>query len=96
MSEGEIISAEIADDLVGSKRPSIFKSGSKKMTAAVILTLIFISSTTLYFFLEEESVNYGKSMTFDQERTRSFAEDLVNLGHPEWISRGTSYSRVYC
>lgn len=87
MSEREIISAEIVDDLVGSKRRSIFKSGSKKMTAALILTLIFISSTTLYFFLEEESVNYGKSMTFDQQRTRSFAEDLVNLGHPEWKGR---------
>ncbi len=87
MSGSEIYNAEISEDwmLAEGRRPS--GKFFKNTTVATILALIFVSSTTLYFFLDEEAIDYGTSMTFDQERTRSYAQDLVDLGHPEWKGR---------
>ena len=79
MSDSEIYNAEISEDwmLAEGRRPS--GKFFKNTTVATILALIFVSSTTLYFFLDEEAIDYGTSMTFDQERTRSYAQDLVDL-----------------
>jgi len=88
MSDAEILSAELAEDWVeaNNRRTALdFLLDTKVM--AVSLVLIFVSSTVLYFMLDEENVDYGASMEFDQDRVRGYAQDLVDLGHPEWQGR---------
>ena len=41
----------------------------------------------MYFYLGEEPVDYGTSLTYDQDRTRGYVEDLLELGHPDWYGR---------
>ena len=83
-----VISAEIVDDWVeANNRRSAIEFLRSTTVMASILTVLFLSSTILYFMLDEEQVDYGASMTFDQDRTRSYAQDLVNLGHSEWQGR---------
>ena len=88
MSDTEILSAELAEEWVeaNNRRTALdFLLDTKVM--AVSLVLIFVSSTVLYFMLDEENVDYGASMEFDQDRVRGYAQDLVDLGHPEWQGR---------
>ena len=88
MTEEEIISAEVvevwkeADNRRGKKQ-----FWQDKIVLAVGLSVIFLSSTLLYFFLEEETIDYGSSVEFDQDRVRGYAQDLVDLGHPVWEGR---------
>lgn len=83
-----IIPAEIADDWVeaGNRRNALdfFRSTT---AMAIVLVVIFVSSTLLYFMLDDEPVDYGASMNFDQNRARGYAEDLLGLGHPDWKGR---------
>ena len=84
----DVISAEIVEDWVeANNRRTAIEFLRSTTVMASILTVLFLSSTILYFMLDEEPVDYGASMVFDQERTRSFAEDLVSMGHPEWQGR---------
>ena len=79
MSDAEILSAELAEDWVeaNNRRTALdFLLDTKVM--AVSLVLIFVSSTVLYFMLDEENVDYGASMEFDQDRVRGYAQDLVD------------------
>ena len=88
MSDTEILSAELAEEWVeaNNRRTALdFLLDTKVM--AVSLVLIIVSSTVLYFMLDEENVDYGASMEFDQDRVRGYAQDLVDLGHPEWQGR---------
>ena len=88
MSEQEIFSAEIAEDWTGANhRRSAVEFLRSTTFVASVLVILFISSTFLYFFLDDEPVDYGASIEFDQDRVRGFAEDLVSLGHPEWKVR---------
>ncbi len=88
MSEQEIFSAEIAEDWTGANhRRSAVEFLRSTTFVASVLVVLFISSTFLYFFLDDEPVDYGASIEFDQDRVRGFAEDLVSLGHPEWKGR---------
>jgi hypothetical protein len=89
MTEQEIISAEVVEDWSeASNRRSAreFFFQSTTVMASILLVLL-VTSTFLYFFLEEEKVDYGASMEFDQDRIRTYAEDLVALGHPDWKGR---------
>ena len=87
-TESEVISAEIAEDWVeANNRRTAIEFLKSKTVMASVLTVLFLSSTVLYFMLDDEPVDYGASMVFDQDRTRSFAEDLVSMGHPEWQGR---------
>lgn len=83
-----IIPAEIAEDWVeaGNRRSALdfFRSTT---AMAIVLVVIFVSSTLLYFMLDDEPVDYGASMDFDQNRAKGYAEDLLELGHPEWKGR---------
>mgnify|MGYP001308547009 FL=1 len=86
--DSDVISAEIVEDWVeANNRRTAVEFLRSTTVMASILTVLFLSSTILYFMLDEEQVDYGSSMTFDQDRTRSYAQDLVNLGHPEWFGR---------
>ena len=86
--DSDVISAEIVEDWVeANNRRTAIEFLRSTTVMASILTVLFLSSTILYFMLDEEPVDYGASMVFDQERTRSFAEDLVSMGHPEWQGR---------
>ena len=71
-----VISAEIVEDWVGANnRRSAVEFLRSTTVMASILTVLFLSSTILYFMLEDEPVDYGASMVFDQDRTRSYAQD---------------------
>ncbi len=86
--DSDVISAEIVEDWVeANNRRTAIEFLRSTTVMASILTVLFLSSTILYFMLDEEQVDYGSSMTFDQDRTRSYAQDLVNLGHPDWFGR---------
>ena len=52
-----------------------------------ILAVLFVSSTFLYFYLDDEPVDYGTSLQFDEDRTRGYIDDLLGLGHPTWEGR---------
>ena len=88
MSEQEILSAEVVEEWseAGNRRSARDFFQSTTVIASILLVLL-VTSTFLYFFLEEEKVDYGASMEFDQDRIRTYAEDLVELGHPEWKGR---------
>ena len=88
MSDDEVISAEIAEEWneANNRRTALgFLQNTTVM--AVILVTLFISSTFMYFYLGEEPVDYGTSLTYDQDRTRGYVEDLLELGHPDWYGR---------
>ena len=88
MTEQEILSAEVVEDWSeATNRRSVRELLRSTTVIASSLLVLLVTSTFLYFFLEEEPVDYGASMQFDQERTRSYAQDLVDLGHPEWKGR---------
>ena len=88
MTEEEILSAEIAEDWVeADKQRSTLGVLKSNVAIAGFLVVIFLSSTLLYFFLEDEPVEYGISMDYDQDRTRGYVDDLLELGHPEWKGR---------
>ena len=83
-----IIPAEIADDWVeAGKRRNALDFFRSPTAMAIVLVVIFVSSTLLYFMLDDEPVDYGASMNFDQNRARGYAEDLLGLGHPDWKGR---------
>ena len=88
MADEEILSAEVVENWkdagIGRGNLSFFQN---KVILAVTLSLIFLSSTLLYIFLEEEPVEYGASVEFNQDRVRGYAQDLVDLGHPVWEGR---------
>ena len=88
MNDTEVISAEIAEvwSEADNRRSAIDFFQSSTFIAGVLVTL-FISSTFLYFYLDEEPVNYGVSLEYDEVRTRGYVEDLLALGHPEWKGR---------
>ena len=86
--EDEILVAEIAEDWVeANNRRSAIDFLRSTTVMASILIVLFLSSTLLYFMLDEEPVDYGASMVFEEDRARGYAEDLVNLGHPDWKGR---------
>ncbi len=88
MADEEILSAEVVENWndagIGRGNLSFLQN---KVILAVTLSLIFLSSTLLYIFLEEEPVEYGASVEFNQDRVRGYAQDLVDLGHPVWEGR---------
>ena len=78
MSEQEILSAEVVEEWSeANNRRSAREFFQSKTAIASILLVLLVTSTFLYFFLEEEKVDYGASMEFDQDRIRAYAEDLV-------------------
>ena len=88
MSDDEVISAEIAEEWseANNRRTALgFLQNTTVM--AGILVALFVSSTFMYFYLEEEPVDYGSSLSYDQDRTRGYVEDLLELGHPDWYGR---------
>ena len=88
MSDDEVISAEIAEEWseANNRRTALgFLQNTTVM--AGILVALFVSSTFMYFYLGEEPVDYGTSLTYDQDRTRGYVEDLLELGHPDWYGR---------
>tara|TARA_B100001996_G_scaffold317551_1_gene260899 strand:+ start:32 stop:1666 length:1635 start_codon:yes stop_codon:yes gene_type:complete len=86
--DSDVISAEIVEDWVeANNRRTAIEFLRSTTVMASILTVLFLSSTILYFMLDDEPVDYGASMVFDQERTRSYAEELVSMGHPDWQGR---------
>jgi len=88
VSDDEVISAEIAEDWSeANNRRSVLDFLQNSTVIAGILVALFISSTFMYFYLEEDPVDYGASMAFDQDRARGYAEDLLELGHPDWKGR---------
>ena len=88
MSEQEVLTAEIAEHWTGANnRRSAVEFLRSTTFIASALVILFISSTFLYFFLDEDPVDYGASVEFDQDRVRVYAEDLIALGHPEWKGR---------
>ena len=88
MSDDEVISAEIAEEWseANNRRSAIGFLQNSTVMAGILVTL-FISSTFMYFYLGEEPVDYGASLTYDQDRTRGYVEDLLELGHPDWYGR---------
>ena len=52
----------------------------------VALSLIFVSSMVIVFMDFSEPIEY-ELIGFDQDRTRGYTQDLVDLGHPEWEGR---------
>ena len=88
MSDDEVISAEIAEEWseANNRRTAIGFLQNSTVMAGILVTL-FISSTFMYFYLGEEPVDYGTSLTYDQDRTRGYVEDLLELGHPDWYGR---------
>ncbi len=88
MSDDEVISAEIADDWseANNRRSALDFLQNTTVMAGILVTL-FITSTFMYFYLGDEPVEYGTSLTYDQDRTRGYVEDLLDLGHPEWKGR---------
>ncbi len=88
MSDEDIISAEIVENWseAESRRESLQFFRSSTFIAGVLAAL-FVSSTFLYFYLDEEPVEYGASLQYDADRTRSYVEDLLELGHPDWKGR---------
>ena len=88
MIDGEVISAEIADEWIeADNRRSALSFFQNSTFLAILLVALFVSSTFLYFYLDEEPVDYGASLDYDQDRTLGYAEDLLALGHPEWKGR---------
>ena len=88
MSDDDIFEAEVIEDWnQAERRRSAFAFLQDTTAQAIILVLLLLSSTTAYFLLGDEPVDYGSSVTYDEERTRGYAEYLVSLGHPEWKGR---------
>lgn len=88
MSDEEVISAEIAEEWSeADKRRSVLEFFQSSTFVAIVLVTLFISSTFLYFYLDEEPVDYGASLVYDQDRTRGYVDDLLALGHPVWEGR---------
>ena len=88
MTEQELISAEVVEDWKNaSNKRSGFALLQSSTMKAVVLTVIFLSSTLLYFYLEEASYDYGETVEFDQQRVRTYAEELLTFGHPDWFGR---------
>ncbi|MBT4065952.1 MAG: M20/M25/M40 family metallo-hydrolase [Euryarchaeota archaeon] len=84
----DIISAEVVEDWAEAKnRRSALEFFQSTTAMAIVLVVLFISSSLLYFMLDDDPVDYGASMVFEQDRARGYAEDLVNLGHPDWKGR---------
>ena len=88
MSDEEILSAEVVEDWkdanIGRSKLSFLQN---KVVLAIALSLIFVSSTLVYIFVEDERIDYGSSISFDEQRTRAYAEDLIGFGHPVWEGR---------
>ena len=53
--------------------------------AAVLLLMIVVLNPSILGFGEDEPVY--QPIGFDAEKTRWYAQELVNLGHPEWEGR---------
>ena len=88
MSDDEVISAEIAEEWSeANNRRTALGFLQNTTVVAGILVALFVSSTFMYFYLGEEPVDYGTSLTYDQDRTRGYVEDLLELGHPDWYGR---------
>jgi hypothetical protein len=86
--DDEILVAEVVEDWAeANNRRSAIEFFRSTTVMAIILIVIFLSSTLLYFMLDEEQVDYGASMVFEEDRARGYAEDLINLGHPDWKGR---------
>ena len=86
MSDDEVISAEIAEwSETNNRRTAIGFLQNSTVIAGILVTLFIIY--ILVFYLEEETVDYGESLTYDQDRTRGYVEDLLELGHPDWYGR---------
>ena len=66
MIDGEVISAEIADEWIeADNRRSALSFFQNSTFLAILLVALFLSSTFLYFYLDEEPVDYGASLDYD-------------------------------
>jgi len=88
MNEGEILDAEIIEDpesIVISATPTRVNPLTPAL-GAVALSVIFVTSMVIVFMDFSEPIDY-ELIDFDQDRARGYAQDLVDLGHPEWKGR---------
>ena len=53
----------------------------------LVVTLLLMAGGGVISYLTTEPIPDYELIDFDTERTRSFAQDLVDLGHPEWGGR---------
>ncbi|MCH2648044.1 MAG: M20/M25/M40 family metallo-hydrolase [Candidatus Poseidoniaceae archaeon] len=84
----DVISAEIVEEWSeANSRRSVLNFFQNSTVIAGVLVTLFVTSSFMYFYLGEEPVDYGTSLTYDQERTRGYVEDLLELGHPDWYGR---------
>ena len=62
------------------------------VAAGLLLTLVILNPSILGFG-EDEPVY--EPIGFDAEKTRWYAQELVNLGHPEWEGRMSGLSLIH-
>lgn len=53
----------------------------------LVVSLLFLAGGGVISYLTSEPIPDYELIEFDTDRTRSFAQDLVDLGHPEWGGR---------
>ncbi|MDP6869458.1 MAG: M28 family peptidase [Candidatus Poseidoniaceae archaeon] len=81
--EAELVDFEVADL---SREKDLFKPLFDRILLGTFVVL-FLTSATLYYVLSDsEMINYSQP-DFDQESARTYAEDLIALGHPDWKGR---------
>ena len=78
MSDDEVISAEIAEEWseANNRRTALGFLQNTTVMAGILVTLV-VSSTFMYFYLGEVPLDYGTSLTYDQDRTRGYVEDVL-------------------
>ncbi|MDA8728148.1 SAP domain-containing protein, partial [Euryarchaeota archaeon] len=83
---------EQAGDLTFKQRLGVQVYGPLNVGAliAIAMAVIMVTATILVFkptWLGFERQYDYELIDFDQDQTRNFAQDLVNLGHPDWEGR---------
>ena len=83
----EIIEAEVIEAPSSWANAIPFRNNPLAPAIGVVaLSLIFVSSMVIVFMDFSEPIEY-ELIGFDQDRTRGYTQDLVDLGHPEWEGR---------
>ena len=64
----DVISAEIVEEWSeANSRRSVLNFFQNSTVIAGVLVTLFVTSSFMYFYLGEEPVDYGTSLTYDQE-----------------------------
>ena len=84
MNGDEILEAEIVESPESMISAMPVRTNPLAPAVGVIaLSLIFVTSMIIVFIDFSEPIDY-ELIDFDQDRARGYAQDLVDLGHPEW------------